>query len=270
LHAQAFCEFFEFLDPRLPLIEQAMTPQAPKPGPKINRTLAAGIFILLLAGLCAWYLVTPKSQSQPLGNSVGHEASAESLPSKQTDEAQMEDPSPAPQKRARGESRSARASNPATFPQIDSVLTDDRISDEEAARQLAEIALNPNAPEAERLEAMEHGKNLGFAHLLPLSLDPNLPLPLAESFLHGLHGHDQTKEQVSGALGLLNHADSDIREQAQTLLGFLLEAEEDNESPDKLREKADAFLRQPDGGDGGEEMNIEHPTSNIEHRSGRE
>jgi hypothetical protein len=175
----------------------------------------------------------------------------------------MEDPSPAPQKRARGESRSARASNPATFPQIDSVLTDDRISDEEAAREMAKIALNPNAPEAERLEAMEHGKNLGFSHLLPLSLDPNLPLPLAESFLHGLHGHDQTKEQVSGALGLLNHADSDIRQQAQTLLGFLLEAEEDNESPDKLREKADAFLKQPEEEDGEEEMNIEH-------RSGRE
>jgi hypothetical protein len=48
----------------------------------------------------------------------------------------------------------------------------------------------------------------------------------------------------------LNHSDPDIRQQAQTLLGFLLEAEEDNESPDKLREKADAFLRQPDEGDG--------------------
>ena len=223
-----------------------MTPQTPKPAPKINRTLAAGILILLLAGLSAWYLVTPKSQSQPLENSAGHQATAEAPSSTQTDVEPMEAPSPTPKKRARGESRSARASNPATFPQIDSVLTDDRISDEEAARQLAEIALNPNAPEAERLEAMEHGKNLGFSHLLPLSLDPNLPLPLAESFLHGLHGHDQTKEQLSGSLGLLNHADSDIREQAQTLLGFLLEAEEDNESPDKLREKADAFLKQPD------------------------
>lgn len=230
-----------------------MTPQAQKPGPKINRTLAAGILILLLAGLTAWYLVTPKSQSQPLEKSAGNEASAEALPSKLTDEAQMEDPSPAPKKRARGESRSARASNPATFPQIDSVLTDDRISDEEAAREMAEIALNANRPEAERLEAMEHGKNLGFSHLLPLSLDPNLPLPLAESYLHGLHGHDQTKEQVSGALGLLNHADSDIREQAQTLLGFLLEAEEDNESPEKLREKADEFLMRPDQPDEGDD-----------------
>ncbi len=120
------------------------------------------------------------------------------------------------------------------------------LSHDETARQLAVIALDPNNPEAERLEAMEHGKNLGFSHLLPLSADPNLPLPLTESFLHGLHGHDQIKEQVSGALGLLNHVDHDIREQAQTLLGFLLSKEEDNESPDKLRTAAEAFLKQPD------------------------
>jgi hypothetical protein len=139
-----------------------------------------------------------------------------------------------------------------SFPEIENLLTNDNISNEQATRQLAEIVLNPNRPEPERLEAMEHAKNLGFAHLLPLSLDPNLPLPLAESYLHGLHGHDQTKEQVSGALGLLNHADPDIREQAQTLLGFLLGKEEDNESPDKLRAAADAFLKQPDEGDGNE------------------
>jgi hypothetical protein len=223
-----------------------MTPQAPKSGPKINRTLAAGILILLLAGLSAWYLVTQKNQHEPLENSARHEASPEAPSSTQTDEEQMEDPSPSPKKRASGESRSARASNPATFPEIEQLLTNDNISNEQATRQLAEIALNPNRGESERLEAMEHGKNLGFSHLLPLSLDPNLPLPLAESYLHGLHGHDQMKEQVSGALGLLNHSDPDIRQQAQTLLGFLLEVEEDNESPDKLREKADAFLKKPD------------------------
>jgi hypothetical protein len=41
--------------------------------------------------------------------------------------------------------------------------------------------------------------------------------------------------------------------------------EEDNESPDKLRAAAEIFLQQPDEGDGEEEMNIEHPTFNIEH-----
>ena len=206
--------------------------------------------MLLLAGLCAWYLATEKNQHEPLGKSARHEAPSKELSPKQTDEEQIEDLSPTPKRRARGELRSARASNPTTFPQIDSVLMDDRISDEEAALEMAKIALDSNIPEPERLEAMEHGKNLGFSQLLPLSLDPNLPLPLAESYLHGLHGHDQAKDQVFGALGLLNHSDPDIRQQAQTLLGFLLEAEEDNESPDKLREKADTFLKQPDEGDG--------------------
>jgi hypothetical protein len=51
---------------------------------------------------------------------------------------------------------------------------------------------------------------------------------------------------VSGALGLLDHSDQEIRQEAGVLLGFLLEAEEDNESPDKLRMKADIFLNQPD------------------------
>jgi hypothetical protein len=158
----------------------------------------------------------------------------------------------APQNRKPSSSPKGQIGSTESFLEIENLLTNDNISNEQATRQLAEIVLNPNRPEPERLEAMEHAKNLGFAHLLPLSLDPNLPLPLAESYLHGLHGHDQTKEQVSGALGLLNHADPDIREQAQTLLGFLLGKEEDNESPDKLRAAADAFLKQPDEGDGNE------------------
>jgi hypothetical protein len=149
-------------------------------------------------------------------------------------------------------SKREQTDSPDSFPEIERLLSSENISIEQAARQLAEIALNAKAPEAERLEAMEHGANLGFSHLVPLSLDPNLPLPIAESYLHGLHGHDQVKEQVSGALGLLNHVDQEIREQAQILLGFLLQAEEDNESPDKLRAAADAFLKQPDEGDGNE------------------
>ncbi len=202
--------------------------------------------MLMLAVFFTWYLLASGSQHSAPKNSANHEASSVPPVKSQAKDWQTKDSVPVPKKRERREFKTARTSTPATFPQIDRVLTDDRVSDELAAIEMAKIALDPNIPEPERLEAMEHGKNLGFSQLLPLSLDPNLPLPLAESYLHGLHGHDQTKQQVSGALGLLNHSDPDIRQQAQTLLGFLLEAEEDNESPDKLREKADAFLKQPD------------------------
>jgi hypothetical protein len=214
---------------------------------KIDPGIALGILVVLLALGCSIYLLTNKGNARgETSENAAKSSAAKSHAANSPKDGKGENAAPIAKKRLRPDNKSTRPSAPTNFAQVDAVLTDDRISDEEAARQLAEIALNPNAPEAERLEAMEHGKNLGFSHLLPLSLDPNLPLPLAESFLHGLHGHDQTKEQVSGALGLLNHVDTDIREQAQTLLGFLLEAEEDNESPEKLRKKADAFLRQPD------------------------
>lgn len=224
---------------------------------KANRAALVAVFLMLLpAAFCAWYLLVSGSQHSTPKNSANHEVSSAPPDSRQAKDWQAKDPAPVPKKRDRREFKSARTSTPATFPQIDRVLTDGRVSDELAAIEMAKIALDPNIPEPERLEAMEHGKNLGFSQLLPLSLDPNLPLPLVESYLHGLHGHDQAKDQVSGALGLLNHSDPDIRQQAQSLLGFLLEAEEDNESPDKLREKADAFLKQPDERDGA--MNIEH------------
>ncbi len=214
---------------------------------KANRVaFVAGFIMLLLAAFCAWYLLVSGSRHSTPKNSANHEVSSALPNSRQAQDWQTKDSVPVPKKRDRREFKSARTSTPATFPQIDRVLTNDLVSDELAAIEMAKIALDPNTPEPERLEAMEHGMNLGFSHLLPLSLDSNLPLSLAESYLHGLHGHDQTKQQVSGALGLLNHSDPDIRQQAQSLLGFLLEAEEDNESPDKLREKADAFLKQPD------------------------
>lgn len=133
---------------------------------------------------------------------------------------------------------------------IGDLIGNEALTHDELAKKLALIALDPKISEAERLEAMEHGKNLGFSHLLPLSSDPDLPVLLADSYLNGLHRHDQPKEQVTGALGLLNHNDLEIRQQAQILIGFLTSAEEDNESPDKLREKADAFLKQADEGYG--------------------
>jgi hypothetical protein len=228
-----------------------MKQSATKPEPKANRAaLVAGFFMLLLAGFFAWYLIALGGQHSTSKSSTNHQASSSQLASKQAEDGQIKETTSVPKKRDRQKSKFEKTSAPATFSEIDRVLTNDRVSDDEAAIEMAKIALDMTRPEAERLEAMEHGKNLGFSHLLPISSDPNLPVPLAKSYLHGLHGHAQVKEQVSGALGLLSHNDSEIRQEAGILLGFLLEAEEDNESSDKLREKADAFLKQPDEGDG--------------------
>ncbi len=134
---------------------------------------------------------------------------------------------------------------------INDLIAQDSSHDETAA-QLAAIACDQNVSEDERLEAIEHAADLGISHLLPLSHDSFLPAPLAEAYLHRLYRHINGREKVLGALGLLNHSEAEIREQAQILLGTLLKAEEDNESPEKLRQKADAFLQQPDLGDANE------------------
>lgn len=220
---------------------------------KIDPGIALGILVVLLALGCSIYLLTNKvnAPGEPSDNAARSPA-AKSHAANLPGVLKTEDKAKPLKKRFRADNKSARPSASTDSPRVDAVLTDDRVSDEEAARQLAEIALDPNVIESERLEAMEHGTNLGFSQLLPLSLDPNLPLPLAEAYLNGIHGHDQVKEQVSGALGLLNHSEAEIREQAQILLGFLLEAEEDNESPEKLRKKADEFLMRPDQPDEGD------------------
>jgi hypothetical protein len=135
---------------------------------------------------------------------------------------------------------------------IGSLIANHTRTHAELAEKLSQIALDANASEQERLEALEHGKNLGFSQMLPLSSDPNLPVLLADSYLNGLHQHDQPKEQVSGAIGLLSHSDHEIRNQAQILIGFLIGAEEcvdladESIAIERLREKADAFLNQSD------------------------
>jgi hypothetical protein len=221
---------------------------------KIDPSIALGILVVLLALGCGIYLLISKgnARGETSENAVKSSA-AKSHAANSPKDGKGENAAPIAKKRLRPDNKSTRPSAPTNFAQVDAVLTDDRVSDDEAARQLAEIALDPNVIESERLEAMEHGTNLGFSHLLPLSLDPNLAQPLAEAYLNGLHGHDQVKEQVSGALGLLNHSEAEIREQAQILLGFLLEAEEYNELPDKLRQKADEFLMRPDQPDEGDD-----------------
>ena len=214
---------------------------------RIDPSIALGILVVLLALGCCIYLLVSKGDApgEPSDNAARSPA-AKSHAANSPNDGKGENAAPIAKKRPRDYNKSTRPSAPTESARVDAVLTDDRVSDVEAARQLAEIALDPKVVESERLEAIEHGTNLGFSHLLPLSLDPNLPLPLAEAYLNGLHGHDQVKEQVSGALGLLNHSEAEIREQAQILLGFLLEAEEDNELPEKLRQKADEFLMRPD------------------------
>ena len=108
-----------------------------------------------------------------------------------------------------------------------------------------------------RLVALDHAFNLDRWQTLTLCMEKPLPSPIAERLLSGVHNlNESPKDQVSACLHLMQHEDEEIRERAQRLVAFLVSAEELAADPDKLREKADAFLGQPDEEDGA--MNIEH------------
>ena len=213
---------------------------------RINLIWAFGLVISIVAVWIAFLTHSPKTEKKEVVNQPNAIEPDKSL--KQSNPAksgQVTTRSPSAK-----DSVSAQANPPSHFDssmtKVGNLIANRALSHDQIASQLAQIALDPNISEAEKLEAMEHGKNLGFSHFLPLSMDPNLPILLAESYLNGLHRHHQIKDQVTGTLGLLNHSDSEIRQRAQIFLGFLLRAEEDIESPEKLREKADVFLKHPD------------------------
>jgi hypothetical protein len=133
---------------------------------------------------------------------------------------------------------------------IDSILKDRASSFEDKATDLLECARQEDLPMEVRLSALDHAHNLDRWQTMTLCMEKPLPSPIAERLLSGVHNlNESPKDQVSACLHLMRHEDEEIRERAQRLVAFLVSAEGLASDPDKLREKADAFLNQQDGGD---------------------
>jgi hypothetical protein len=130
---------------------------------------------------------------------------------------------------------------------IESILNNKELSFEESATRLLECTRQENMPMEVRLAALDHAFNLDRWQALTLCMDKPLPSPIAGRLLSGIHNlNESRKDQVSACLHLIEHEDPEIRSQAQELLAFLVSSEELASDPDKLREKADAFLGQVD------------------------
>ena len=133
---------------------------------------------------------------------------------------------------------------------IESILNNKELSFEESATRLLECTRNVDMPMELRLAALDHAFNLDRWQSLTLCMEKPLPSPIAGRLLSGIHNlNESPKDQVSACMHLIEHEDAEIREQAQGLLAFLVSAEQYVSDPDKLREKANAFLTQPDVGD---------------------
>jgi hypothetical protein len=136
------------------------------------------------------------------------------------------------------------------YSELESILEKANLSFEEQATRLLECTRREDLPMEVRLDALDHAFNLDRWQAMTLCMEKPLAKPIAERLLSGIHNHGEApKDQVSACMHLVLHEDEEIRQQAQELLAFLVSAEEHASDPDKLREAADAFLKQTEEGD---------------------
>ena len=128
---------------------------------------------------------------------------------------------------------------PGQFPHVERILSDESISDSEAALSLAEIALRTDISVEERFEALAHGLNLDFRSFSKLSEDTNLPLELAQRYMDELlNFNEDPVVQLESSLGLMNHFDAEIQQQALRQLAFMVENEALVDHPIELERAA--------------------------------
>ena len=128
---------------------------------------------------------------------------------------------------------------PGQFPHVERILSDESISDSEAALSLVEIALRTDISVEERFEALAHGLNLDFRSFSKLSEDTNLPLELAQRYMDELlNFNEDPVVQLESSLGLMNHFDAEIQQQALRQLAFMVENEALVDHPIELERAA--------------------------------
>jgi len=158
-------------------------------------------------------------------------------------------------KATRDELRKARhdkAGVTPTFPLVEAILVDEKITDTQAALAFREIAQRADVSEAERLQALTHGLNLSFESFAGFAKDRKLPLVLAQKYFDELANQSPSEDfQISGWLDLLNHEDATISAQSADKLAVVVDDESLTSNPGALRQAVAKHLEmlksQPQG-----------------------
>ncbi|MEI6176358.1 MAG: hypothetical protein WCS43_05660 [Verrucomicrobiota bacterium] len=149
-------------------------------------------------------------------------------------------------KATRDELRKARphkAGVAPTFPLVEAILVDEKITDTQAAVGFREIAQRADVSEPERLQALTHGLNLNFESFAGFAKDKSLPLVLAQKYFDELANLSPSEAfQISGWLDLLSHEDTDISAQAAGKLATAVDDDSLAANPDALRRAAAKHL----------------------------
>jgi hypothetical protein len=146
---------------------------------------------------------------------------------------------------------SATAEQDHSSTDVDQIISDQSITDDEAARRLRGIVENPSLPLTTRMEALQHGVTLSLPTFTGLAeKQPDLPVELAEIFLpEVLNWNDSPADQVRTYLAWMDHPDQEIAAQSLESLRFMLADDEEKESPERLKqlaqEKIKELLAQP-------------------------
>ena len=114
---------------------------------------------------------------------------------------------------------------------IAGVIMDDKLTNDQAAAALMEVARNPNAPDQQRLDALEHAINLlsddiYSEEILALVKSGRATNEQLETVIFSLHDRSG-KAQLVTALSIAQINTTPIAEEAFDLLSFMVETEDD-------------------------------------------
>lgn len=110
---------------------------------------------------------------------------------------------------------------PAEFDQVDRILRDDTISIEMAVMQLRALAMDRTRSTAERLEALQHGLNLGIGSFAGFAEQEALPPELASEYLNEIINHNESPVgQIRAYIALVGHPDEEVSSLASEMLAL--------------------------------------------------
>jgi len=193
---------------------------------------------LLLVPLLWW--AWPDADEPSLDESrPGVEGQGEVLSSTETPSASEEGP-----RRTRADPRdpAAKPLEAPASPEVDEILVDESITIEQAAVRLRALASDTTQTKAHRLEALQHGLNLGieaFADFAEQADQAELPAELASHFLDEIINYnDAPATQIRSYVALIDHSDVEVRELALEMLRFQVGDDLHEESLERLKEMA--------------------------------
>jgi hypothetical protein len=182
--------------------------------------------VLLLGGVGAAVWFSQQQPSVPAKPAPAAATTPAATPARQLPASSL-DAKPAPMT-ATAEAPEAPLSGrgAAAVEEIDTVLRDQSISTDDAAKRLVALAADGTVPEKIRNDALQHAMNLlpdeGFASLEGMLKTKETPPELLDLVFHEIHNRP-VDVQLPTALLLMQRSGEEVSQQARELLSFHLE-----------------------------------------------